>query len=285
MCMISVTLILTLSTKKAHGYTTKNVVAELKITDYQTVYGEFNVKICDEIKGRIEEARYNSLKIKVNTSADTAIRKESEVSPSNVFKEVSKGTEVEIINKIINGEWYKLVDESQGALYIHKNYVYANDTSNVNSSYVNQLSRGSYNGSSYKAYTDGFNVYTPSGITVEELYGRLSSEYPGVKHLADDAIAIEKQYGINAIFTMSVAIHESGNGDSSLASAGNYFGIKGGNPWYKPGGDGSKSVYRFAEVINDISSYKGKQIRGINVAYCPDDGHWSRTVVKIMNSF
>ncbi|MGL4772541.1 MAG: glucosaminidase domain-containing protein [Clostridium sp.] len=261
----------------------KESINEAENIDFENLYNDFNTKVYTVIEQQIEINRINSLKVAVTTSADLQLRNKPEVNNNNVVSEIPKGSQIEIINELVNDEWYKLFDRSNGDLYVHKNYIYNNEAFVKQSSQT--LSRGGYDGKSNGNYSGDFNVFTPSGLTISELYSRLEKSYPGVKHLAEDAIAIEKQYGINAVFTMAVAVHESGNGSSSLAASGNYFGIKSGNSsWYRPGGDGSKSVYRFSEVINNISSYKGKTIRGINVAYCPDGGEWTAKVLRIMNS-
>ena len=137
----------------------------------------------------------------------------------------------------------------------------------------------------YAYYTDYVN--TPSGLTELDVYNILNEKGPALASIASDIVAIERDYGINAFFTMAVAAHESWWGRSDLAVYNNnLFGLKNSETgtWYGFSNP-SESVYLFARSIIDIYFPNGLVTPwDINPVYCPGDGgFWATQIVTIMN--
>lgn len=132
-------------------------------------------------------------------------------------------------------------------------------------------------------YTDYVN--TSSGLSELDVYNILNDKAPAMACIASDIINVERDYGINAFFTMAVASHESGWATSTLATNNNnLFGLKNGSSWYDFNSK-SDSVYLFAKSISNLYFNKGLVTPwDINPVYCPNDGgYWATQVVSIMN--
>lgn len=132
-------------------------------------------------------------------------------------------------------------------------------------------------------------VKSSSGLSELDIYNLLREKAPNMAHVASDVIQIERDYGINALFTISVASHESGWAKSELATYNNnIFGLKNSRSggWYSFS-DKSESVYLFAKSIYDIYFPNGLVTPdSINGVYCPNDnGYWSTQVKSIMREY
>lgn len=131
------------------------------------------------------------------------------------------------------------------------------------------------------------NVEAPSGFTEEAIARLLAGTELEGHGLETAVLEIEKEYGINALFTIAVMKLESGNGSSKLArSKNNLFGLN------ATGGSNSKaysfetksdSVYKFGSLI--AKSYIGKgytTIEKVGKKYCPANPKWASLVESIM---
>lgn len=139
----------------------------------------------------------------------------------------------------------------------------------------------------YVYYNDYVN--TTSGLSELDVYNLLRDSSPSMASIASDIIDIEREYGINALFTMAVASHESGRGTSELAKYNNnLFGLKDGRNggWYSFSSK-SESAYLFARSITNIYFSKGLVTPwDINGVYCPNDGgYWAGQVTTIMKEY
>lgn len=139
----------------------------------------------------------------------------------------------------------------------------------------------------YAYYNDCVN--SSSGLSELDIYNLLREKAPNMAHVASDVIQIERDYGINALFTISVASHESGWARSELATYNNnIFGLKNSRRggWYSFS-DKSESVYLFAKSIYEIYFSNGLVTpESINEVYCPNDnGYWSTQVESIMREY
>ena len=132
-------------------------------------------------------------------------------------------------------------------------------------------------------------VKSSSGLTELDIYNILNEKAPNMASIASDVIDIERDYGINALFTISVASHESGWAKSELAMYNNnIFGLKdsANGGWYSFSSK-SESAYLFARSIVNIYFSNGLYTPwDINEVYCPGDGgYWSGEVTKIMREY
>ena len=131
-----------------------------------------------------------------------------------------------------------------------------------------------------KTYGRNSSIKGSSGLTATQIDGLLK----GTKlHGIGNAVHyIEKEYGINAYFTISVASLESGYGKSGFARINkNIFGIMG------------KSFSSFSECVRYFGrlmhTYENKHKitmtpAGINKRYC-ELSNWSGKVVNLMNGY
>lgn len=130
-------------------------------------------------------------------------------------------------------------------------------------------------------------VKSSSGMTEEDIAKLLAGTALEGHGLEEAVLAIEEEYGINALFTIAVMKLESGNGKSKLArEKNNLFGLN------ATGGSNSKafsfdtksdSVYKFGSLISKSYIAKGySTIEKVGKKYCPANPKWASLVESIM---
>ena len=141
-----------------------------------------------------------------------------------------------------------------------------------------------------RTYYTSSDVSQPSLLTAEEL--NIAIEGTGLQGLGQYFYEAEQAYGVNSVFLLSIAILESGWGESPLAQTkNNLFGYQAYD------NDPNKAMYfsSKAEAIHTVGShlaknylrsdgkyYNGATPAGVNVMYC-SGGEWATKVVSIMN--
>lgn len=141
-----------------------------------------------------------------------------------------------------------------------------------------------------RTYYTSSDVSQPSLLTAEEL--NIAIEGTGLQGLGQYFYEAEQAYGVNSVFLLSIAILESGWGESTLAQTkNNLFGYQAYD------NDPNKAMYfsSKAEAIHTVGShlaknylrsdgkyYNGATPAGVNVMYC-SGGEWASKVVSIMN--
>lgn len=141
-----------------------------------------------------------------------------------------------------------------------------------------------------RTYYTSSDVSQPSLLTAEEL--NIAIEGTGLQGLGQYFYEAEQAYGVNSVFLLSIAILESGWGNSTLAQTkNNLFGYQAYD------NDPNKAMYfsSKAEAIDTVGShlaknylrsdgkyYNGATPAGVNVMYC-SSGEWASKVVSIMN--
>lgn len=132
----------------------------------------------------------------------------------------------------------------------------------------------------FEYYEEDSYIKTKSNLTSKEIDGLLYGT--NLSGLGESIAEIEKEYGINSFFTMSVCTLESGYGTSNLALCkNNIFGIM---------------DYDFTSLDNCveyfgwlIDRYENKYSiemtpEKINERYC-EQNDWSEKVVELMNQY
>lgn len=110
------------------------------------------------------------------------------------------------------------------------------------------------------------NIYLPSGLSASQFNSAL--EGTGIEGLGQAFVDMENNWGVDGLFCMAVAFHESANGYSRLAvNNNNLFGMKARNGWKKFDSKYDAIVY-FGEYMNK-NLYKGKSVYEIGNIYCP----------------
>ena len=281
-----------------------NKMPEVEETSVAIVEKEENMVEEDTIEETVEESNVTTVEMAVISCTGLNIRKEPS-KDSDRIGVLYYGNRIDVVDtNDEDSEWLKM---SVGG-YVHKDYLEIYDPEkdySLPEEFLEELrqqeaekqaqqqtarvSRGaevpaivSNNTTAY--YTDYVN--TSSGLSELDVYNILNEKAPAMACVASDIIAIERDYGINAFFTMAVASHESGWATSSLATYNNnLFGLKNSSTggWYDFSSK-SESVYLFARSISSIYFDRGLVTPwDINPVYCPGDGgFWSSQVVTIM---
>ena len=124
-----------------------------------------------------------------------------------------------------------------------------------------------------------FDLTTPSGFSEEQLAYGLKNELAG---FAEEFIAAEEKYGVNAVFLASVAALESGWGRFCFRP-NNIFGWSGKDFESKEECiDFVASRIAMYYLSEDGKYYNGKTVSGVNVCYNGSD-FWAEKVQEIMN--
>lgn len=129
------------------------------------------------------------------------------------------------------------------------------------------------------------NIYIPSGLSASQFNSAL--EGTGIEGLGQAFVDMENNWGVDGLFCMAVAFHESANGYSRLAvNNNNLFGMRSRNGWKKFDSKYDAIVY-FGEYMNK-NLYKGKSVYEIGNIYCPPNtDQWfdgvNRHYEKILN--
>ena len=147
--------------------------------------------------------------------------------------------------------------------------------------------------------TPSSDVKTSCGYTAEELKAAINDiqENCSAEQFPEVAIAVEKSKGVNALFTIAVAIQEHG-WDSTVGvntSGGNWnvFNIEGtqsSNGRWKDYTDLTDAFESFADLINDYYKAGLTTPEKIGNRYCPPDasenteyGSWGESVCQVAN--
>ncbi|MBM7563202.1 glucosaminidase domain-containing protein [Paenibacillus sacheonensis] len=131
-------------------------------------------------------------------------------------------------------------------------------------------------------------VMSDSGLTKGHIAALLKGTKLQGLGLEEVILGVEKQYGINAFFTIAVMKLESGNGKSTLSrTKNNLFGLNAvtGNARKKAFSFATKgdSIRKFGQLINDNYVEKGfTTIEKVARKYCPANGLWAGHVRTIM---
>ena len=125
----------------------------------------------------------------------------------------------------------------------------------------------------------------PTGFSGEELERCLSG---GLSGLGEDFARAEEVYGVNALFMIAIAQHESGNGESGLATEqNNLIGLRSGSGWASFGSLSECVDYLGDYLANSYLSpgtsyYHGSTIAGVSVTYCGGSQDWINHIVNYM---
>lgn len=128
--------------------------------------------------------------------------------------------------------------------------------------------------------TTSSNITSLSGLAGSELESMLQGNMSGLGQAFAD---MEATYGVNAIYAISVAQHESGHGSSGLAQGNNnLFGIKGGSGWrsYQSKYD---SIMDFGRLMNGGHYIGGGRtsVDAIGSVYC-EGNTWAGYIKGMM---
>lgn len=124
-----------------------------------------------------------------------------------------------------------------------------------------------------------------TGFTAEQLERCLS---PGMQGLGDDYAKAEAEYGLNALFMISIAELESGFGTSGLAqNKNNLIGLKSYDGWASFDSKEECVDYHGRYLSNNYldpegSFHNGSTIRGVSIVYCGESEHWVNQVTHLM---
>lgn len=179
-----------------------------------------------------------------------------------------------VLLRLYDGNKVKISDDLYVPLknnwYIHPNNTYTANRGGTRE----KLSEVSYN-----------DITKPSNLSVKEIHSLIKGT--GLEGIELAVKEVEDEYGINALYTISVAAHESGWGTSSLArNRNNLFGIA--------AYDSNTNSAKYFDNKYDCVKYWGRMIKNnyfdqgltttqsINKVYASDQ-NWSRKVNSIMN--
>ena len=127
-----------------------------------------------------------------------------------------------------------------------------------------------------KPITITMNAFARTNIPPEALEKVLTK---GLSGYGQAFYEMERMYGINSIFAISVAELESGNGTSSaFRNKNNAFGIGPGRRFSSV----ENGIYYFGVLMNK-STYYGKSIDRIGSIYCVG-GNWANKVKSLMKN-
>lgn len=126
-----------------------------------------------------------------------------------------------------------------------------------------------------------YSPNTPSNLSHSEISKLLAGS--GLVGIEDAVIELERTHGINALFTIAVAKHESGHGNSPLAkSHNNLFGLRVKDGYIKFNNK-SDSVRSFGKSIVNIYFNKGRTtLEAIQPVYAPPNHDWDEKVLGLM---
>lgn len=124
-----------------------------------------------------------------------------------------------------------------------------------------------------------YNPFEVTNLSIEDFNEILAGT--ALSGYGESYYLLEKDYGINGVFAISVAFHESGYG-KYRANTNNFYGMKGNNGWMAFESPHSNIQY-FGKLMNK-NLYYGKSIINIGKVYCPNTySSWANAVTGIMN--
>lgn len=127
---------------------------------------------------------------------------------------------------------------------------------------------------------DTYNPFVKTGLTVEQ-YNKIL-EGTALAGCGQSYFNMEQTYGVNGVFAISVAFHESGYG-KYRANTNNFYGMKGSSGWMAFESPDANIQY-FGKLMNK-SIYYGKSITNIGKVYCPGTyTSWANAVQGMMSN-
>lgn len=248
----------------------------------------------------------NNYQVKVGdtlyvTSSLLAVRTDSNDKANKIIS-LNKGTEVKLLQ--IKDKWYKIQYQSYNGWAKAECLTYLNP----NSENKGTNSSNQYNKQQLSTKLNfNMNLNQPSGLSLEQFKKIFENEPKDTKNVFKNNSQYfyyaEKQYNINGVFLAAVAIHESGWGNSAIASnKNNLFGY----------GAYDRSPYDSAYEFSDYSEgidllarvfvkyylnpagtkiydgniaigtyYNGANLSGVNIKYATDK-NWANGVYTWM---
>ena len=126
---------------------------------------------------------------------------------------------------------------------------------------------------------DTYNPFVKTGLTAEQFNTILAGT--GLEGCGQSYYNMEQTYGVNGVFAISVAFHESGYGKYK-ANTNNFYGMRGNSGWMAFESPDANIQY-FGKLMNK-SMYYGKSILGIGQVYCPGTHtSWANAVKGMMD--
>ena len=207
----------------------------------------------------------------------------------------------------IDGDYLYIISKE------HNGYVPIDCVTNINPNGITDFSDDNSNNSLSKSaliskLNFNMNIGVPSGFSLEQFRKIIENQELDKNNIFKDNAEYfyyaEKQYGINGVFLLAVAIHESGFGTSQISlNKKNLFGYGAtdSNPY-----EGAYSFNTYAEGIdllarvfmkyylnpngtkiydNNIADgrfYNGNTISSVNIKYA-SDSNWANSVYKWIN--
>ena len=134
-------------------------------------------------------------------------------------------------------------------------------------------------------FSEDQDMRITTGFSGEALERCLSG---GLSGLGEAFARAESAYGVNALFMIAICQHESGNGNSGLAtSQNNLIGLRSGSGWASFGSM-SECVDYLGDYLADYylspgcPFYHGSTISGVSVTYCGGSGEWINHIGNYM---
>ena len=183
----------------------------------------------------------------------------------------------EISPQLYNDEFYKVGDST----YLDKDNVIVDYYAKSYYQRMNaEVSRGSEMITPEVAGPVNMNITEPSGLTTEELHKIV--EGTELEGIAPQLKEIEDEHGVNAVFALSVAQLESGNGTSYFARAqNNLFGLDANNGGMSFSTKGECIKY-FGKLLRNHYFNDGRgDLYSVGVKYCENPA-WPNMVGHLM---
>lgn len=224
----------------------------------------------------------------VVTTSLLNVRKSPEIKGNNIIGGFEMGTE------------FLIEDKKNGWLKTEKGWIYSQYTKSV----ARDKTKVKKNKKIYLPYEDliidingpastNINISRldkPSGMTLEqmehlidqfELIGIKNSRFKGT---AKDLLIAERKYNVNALFVLSIGIHESYYGTSALArNKNNLFGLMGGTKTGLYYSSRKECIdYEFRLMRNEYINRGLTTVSKISYKYCNPPQHWAVSISNLM---
>ena len=208
-------------TKKVKANDFVATVAGTKISpDTKTSISDVNelAKVPEAEKGNFKikvDGTYKGTNVKVFKSPykDAEVSTSAFIVPSDIISDDLT---------VYNSHYFKVKDDLGNSWYIDTNQSNWEIISNNNKYHI----AGSYGNYTVtdKIKNITLDLQTPTNLTADEIV--TLTQGTGLEGIEDAVVEIEERYGINALFTVALAMLESGHGESWLAvNRNNLFGI------------------------------------------------------------
>lgn len=270
----------------------------LSILENTIMINNDNVEACN-YEPSIEEVVVTKEKVNHKRSVPKKEKKETTqvlphgqviVDGARLRKEASLDST--ILSVLINGEIFDVIDQEETFLKICYNNIIGYIDESLVEQYKEEAPYTIYERpeepEESEPHYNPYNLREPSNLSEQQIYNML--EGTKLQKLSHAYYRLEKQYGINAIFLMSLNSLESGYGTSNLAqSKNNIGGIKSSSGWrYFDSWD--SCLEYIASLINskylnrDGCYYNGLSIWNINTRYC-EENDWSAKINHIAETY